>query len=316
MKRLLTTLTFVVALAFWAGTVQAQTGIAQGKVVDANGQPLVDAKVEISYEGGVTHKLSTKTNKRGEYIQVGLQPGVYKFTASKEGYGPFYVEYKVNLGDPTTIPDIKLTPASAGGGAGAAASGGKSPDLGPAVQNALDLTKSGKFDEAEVAYNDLITKSPSTPGLHFNLAYVYTQKKDWPKAEAEYLKVIELKPDYSDAYIQLARVYQDQGNAQKATEFIAKAASDHPTDSKIQFTVGLYFLNASKADDAAAAFTKAEALDPSNAEIQFYLGILAVQQNKTPDAIAHLQKYLSMTPTNQPNIQTAQGLLQALKPKP
>jgi hypothetical protein len=274
MKRLLTTLAGLVLLSLWGGALHAQTGIAQGRVVDDKGQPVVGANIEISFEGGVTHKLQVKSNKKGEYIQVGLQPGVYKFTGSKEGYRPYFVEFRVNLGDPTNIPDIKLVPAAADGKA--PGPNAPSADLAAAVQAALDLTKAQKFDEAEVAYNDLITKSPQTPGLHFNLAYVYAQKKEWDKAEAEYKKVIELQPDYSDAYIQLASVYQNKGDVQKATDFITKAVGDHPDDPKMQFTLGLYFLNASKTDEAVAAFTKVASMDPKNAETQFYLGILAV----------------------------------------
>ena len=42
----------------------------------------------IEFQGGVTRKFEVKTNKKGEYMQVGMQPGPYRFTASKEGYQP------------------------------------------------------------------------------------------------------------------------------------------------------------------------------------------------------------------------------------
>jgi Flp pilus assembly protein TadD len=315
MKRLLFTAGLALAVAGTAATARAQTGMAQGKVVDQAGQPLLDAQVEISFQGGITLKRTTKTNKKGEYIQVGLQPGVYRFTATKDGFQPNFVEMKVNLGDPTSIPELKLTQKGAGGGAGGPGGPNKAPDLGPAAQGAVDLVKAGKFDEAEAAYIDLIGKAAPNPALHYNLAYVYVQKKDYAKAEAEYQKVIELDPNAPDAYIQVARVYQDQGNIDKALQFIEKAASDHPQDGKLEFTVALYLLNAQKNDEAEAAFRKTAELDPKNVETEFYLGILAVQQNKSADAIVHLEKYLSLSPTNAQNVQTAQGLLGALKKK-
>ena len=40
----------------------------------------------IEFQGGVTRKFEVKTNKKGEFMQVGMQPGSYKFTVSKEGY--------------------------------------------------------------------------------------------------------------------------------------------------------------------------------------------------------------------------------------
>jgi len=68
-------------------------------------------------------------------------------------------------------------------------------------------------------------------------------------------------------------------------------------------------------NEAIAAFQKAAAADPANAEPYFYMGTILVGQNKVPDAVTSLEKYLSMNPTNAQNVATAQGLLQALKPK-
>ena len=74
-------------------------------------------------------------------------------------------------------------------------------------------------------------------------------------------------------------------------------------------------VNSGKADEAAAAFQKVVEIDPNYADAYYHLGTLAVGQNKIPEAIAHLEKYLSMNPPNAQNVATAQGLLQALKPK-
>jgi superkiller protein 3 len=83
----------------------------------------------------------------------------------------------------------------------------------------------------------------------------------------------------------------------------------------VQFGVAVDLFNQGKADEAAAAFQKVLELDPNHAESYYFLGSLAVQQNKIPEAVTHLEKYLSMNPTNAQNVATAQGLLQALKPK-
>ena len=96
------------ALGLLAAPAQAQTGSARGKVLDEQGQPIPDAKVLIEFQGGITRKFETKTNKKGEYMQVGMQPGPYRFTASKEGYQPAVSDVRIALGDPTPIPDFKL----------------------------------------------------------------------------------------------------------------------------------------------------------------------------------------------------------------
>ena len=51
------------------------TGTVKGKVVDGKGQPVDKVVVTIEFKGGTNAKREVKTNKRGEFIQVGLQPG-------------------------------------------------------------------------------------------------------------------------------------------------------------------------------------------------------------------------------------------------
>lgn len=313
MKRGWILLAAFAAFCLPTATASAQTGAARGKVVDEQGQPVEGAKVELNYKGGVTRKYETKTNKKGEFTQVGLQSGIYEVTVTKEGYQPGLTGGRISLGDPTYLQDIKLRKAGAGGAAagGGAASG--ADQLRAAFKNALDLTQAGKLDEAEAAYKDLLTKAPSIPEIHYNLGFVYTQKKDWANAEGCYQKALELKPDYSDAMLALTRMYQDSGQQQKAVEFMSKAASSG--DAKMLFNLGIFYLNTGKAEEAIQTLQKAEAADPTNAEIQYHLGTLMVGQNKIPEAVARLEKYLSMNPQNPQNVATANGLLQALKPK-
>ena len=108
MKRALTAAAVISGLWLLAPAAQAQTGTARGKVLDSKGQPLQDAAVAMEFMGGITRKFEVKTNKKGEWMQVGMQPGPYKFTATKEGFQPSFIEVRVNLGDPTAVPDFKL----------------------------------------------------------------------------------------------------------------------------------------------------------------------------------------------------------------
>jgi len=308
MKRFLLIAGLFASFALLGTPASAQTGTARGKVVDDKGQPLPDAAVLLEFQGGVTRKFDTKTNKKGEYTQVGVYPGVYRVTASKDGYQSAYVEYKISLGEATYLPDVKLVPKSAVAAAG-------HEELGAAFRKATELTTAGDWDAAEAAFKAILVKSPSIPEVHYNLGYVASQKKDWAGAEAAYLKAIELRPNYGEAYVALARVYQDQGNAVKAMETLNKAAEAAGDDAKVHFNLGVFYLNAGKSAEAEVSFRKAVELDPSNPEPYFHLGTLEVGQNKVPEAIASLEKYLAMNPQNPQNVATAQGLLGYLKPK-
>jgi len=296
-------------LVLGAVDARAQTGAARGKVLDEQGQPLADVKVEVEFQGGITRKLEIKTNKRGEYVQVGLQPGVYKFTASKEGFQGAFVESKVSLGEPTMLPDLKLKSASAKGAAGGAG------DITAAFTAASDLQRAGKLDEAEAAYKEILVKNPSIPEVHRNLGLLYGQKKDWAAAEAAYKKALELRPGYSAAATGLARVYLESGQKDKALETLKGAAASNEADTEAQFNLGVFYLNAQQLDEAEAAFKKVETLDPANGEVHYYLGTIALNKGNSAEAVTRLEKYLASSPKNTQNVATAQQLVAALKPK-
>jgi tetratricopeptide (TPR) repeat protein len=311
MKRLLIAGGFLLGFVLVGAPAHAQTGTARGRVLDDQGQPLAEAKVLLEYLGGVTRKYETKTSKKGEYTQVGMYPGPYKITVTKEGFQGSFAEQRISLGDPTQVPDFKMkTMATAQKEAG-----GGNDALKTAFGHALALTQAGKLDEAEAAYKEILVTQPSIPEIYQNLGYIYSQKKDWAKAEEAYKKALELRPNYPDVAAALARVYSDSGQGDKAMETMAKAAGDNPNDAKAQFNMGIFHLNAGKSEEAIAAFTKALAADPTMADAYYHLGTLYVGQNKIADAVQSLEKFLSMNPGNAQNVATAQGLLAALKPK-
>ena len=313
MKRVCLTAGLTLLVALVSVEARAQAGILRGRILDDQGQGLENAKLDMDYLGGVTKHYDVKTNKKGEYTQVGLTPGIYKITASKEGFQSGSTELRVGIGEPTTPPDFKLVPLAklqkaAGGNQGGDA-------LVAGFKEIIEAVKAARYDEAETKTKDLIAKNPTVPELQYELGYIQSQKKDWAGAEAAYKKTLELKADFTDAISGLAGVYRSTGREADATALIDKAAVDFPQDGKLQFQIGVALLNSGKNEEAVGAFKKALELDPSNAESHYYLGTLAIGQNKKEEAIDYLEKYLASNPAPSQNRQTAEGLLTYLKPK-
>lgn len=317
MKRILLAGGLIVAGLLLASEARAQgTGTVRGKVLDDKGQPLEGAAILIDYQGGLTRKLTTKTNKKGEFTQVGLQPGIYRITGTKDGFQGGYVDLRVGLGEASYMPDLKLVPASAARAAATPADVEKAnAELRQMVKDAQALAAEGKRDEAIAAFQVLLTKNIAVPEeVHFRIGQLQAEKKDWAAAEASYLKALEIKPGHSGATVELANVYQLSGQKDKAAALMAKASAAGEGDANVQYSTGVLHLNAGRQDEAATAFKKAIAIDPNHAESYYHLGTIALNQNNMAEAIAMLEKYLSLNPTNTQNVATAQGLIKALKP--
>jgi len=316
MKRLLVAGGLMVACLLLGAEARAQ-GAARGKVLDEKGQPVEGAAITLDYQGGVTRKYTTKSNKKGEFTQVGLQPGMYRVTAARDGYQGGYLDVRIALGEPTYMPDFKLMSAAA---ARTAASGGAdmekaNAELRQLVKDGQALAAEKKYDEAIAAFQGVLARNVAAPEeVHFRIGQLQAEKKDWPAAEASYLKALEIKPGHAGATLELANVYQSSGQKEKAAEQMAKAQASGAGDANVQYSTGILHINAGRQDEAAAAFKKAIAIDPNHAESYYHLGTIALNQNNVPEAIAHLEKYLSFNPTSAQNVATAQALIKALKP--
>ncbi|MBV9341390.1 MAG: carboxypeptidase regulatory-like domain-containing protein, partial [Acidobacteria bacterium] len=70
--------------ALYSAPLIAQTATVKGTCRDAQGNPITDAQVMWqNQDNGRTYKL--KTNKKGEYFSLGLDPGAYTVTLTKDG---------------------------------------------------------------------------------------------------------------------------------------------------------------------------------------------------------------------------------------
>jgi tetratricopeptide (TPR) repeat protein len=292
----------------------AQTGIARGKVTDTQGQPLVDVKIHLEFLGGVTKTHDTKTNKKGEYTQVGVYPGMYKITYGKDGFQGTFLEWKINLGEPTTLPDVKLQSASAAGGAGGAGAADVAGALQKSFGQAVELTNAGKLDEAAAIYTAEIAKNPSVPQIHHNLGLIHQKKGDAAAAEAAFRAAIVAREDYIEAYVALSNLFLIGNDTAKALEEAQVIVTKFPESSRGHYQVGYVMFNTGRAAEAVDTLKKAESLGEGDPELFFQLGSATFQANKMDEAIAYFDKYLALPDAKNPgNVAAAQGLSAAIK---
>ena len=196
-------------------TVSAVPALAQsvvrGKVVDAQGKAVADATV-LFEATDANRKTQTKTDKNGDFLQVGLSSGSYKVTASKDGVGSQTLNSNVRQG-PNNPLSFTLTTSSNLSNADKEAA----VALQAAAAAAMEAMKAGRHDEAIAKFNEVIAKMPTCADCHYNLGTVYVAKQDLPQAEAAFKKMVELKPDAAEGYTGLAGVY----NAQKKFDLAA-----------------------------------------------------------------------------------------------
>jgi len=322
-RRTLLTIAMAVAVAVAAAPpASAQTGQVKGKVVDDKGQPVENAKISLLNQQ-TNRTLETKTNKKGEYIQVGLAPGKYRITASKEALSDT-VDVDIRLEMATH--DFTLGAGRGGGGAGvskeeAAKAKAKADAATKTFNEGVALSNDGKGDEAIAKFNEVLVTIPNCVECYANIGTVQTRAKKYDEAEAAFKKAIEFKPDFAEAYNGLANLYNAQKKfdqaaeaSKKAMELGGPAAAGGGSAGSI-FNQGVILWNAGKIPEAKAQFEQAVKLDPNMADAQYWLG-MALVNTGTPEAMKeakpHFEAYLKLAPTGQ-YAETAKSIVASIK---
>jgi cytochrome c-type biogenesis protein CcmH/NrfG len=301
-----------------ATPASAQTGGMRGKVVDAAGKPVEGASVVIESKG-VTRKLTVKTNKKGEFIQIGLYPGEYKVTAEKEGKVAVADNFRVGLGDPSVL-DLQL---SAGAATTSAEHQKRMSELQAAFDAGVTASKAQNYDEAIASFEKAAAAAPNCHDCYYNIGYAYFQKKDYANAELAYKKATELKPDYVEAWNALANVYNvekklDEALAasNKAAELSSAAGPAGATggggNAAALFNQGVILWNQQKYAEAKDKFEAATKADPKHAEAQYRLGMSYVNLGDMPKAVGAFEGYLAADPSG-PHAEEVKQFISAMK---
>ena len=318
-RRFVAICALLVGLAAFAAPVYAQ-GQIKGKVVDADNKPVEGAKVTIQSMDS-NRKYEVKTNKRGEYIQIGIQIGEYKITAEKDGLTQ---SFNKKIGLDMVEVNFGLRPGAAGDVSekDRKEAEAKANALRGAFTQGVELSNQGKHDEAIAKFNEVIAGAPKCTECYTNIGAININKKDYDAAEAAFKKAIEVNPNSFEAYNGLATVYNAQKKFDQAAEASAQAQKLSSTgtagagggggSASTVFNQGVIMWNAGKIAEAKKQFEEAVKIDPKLADAHYWLGMANLNEGKMPEAAQQFEEYLKIAPTGQ-YAEQAKGVLAQIK---
>lgn len=296
----------LVVLVAWATPGFAQsTGMVKGKVVDSANQIVEGATVILETKDSGARRFKVTTNKKGEYIQIGLQPGSWTITASKDGIGEAKAEVRISLGASEQI-DFTLTKAGAAGGPGMSKEeAAKLDTMQKAFDEGIKLTQAGKLDEAIAKFMEAKAINPDCFACQFNIGLSYAAKKDVPKAEEAFLAASALKPESPEPFNQMANMYNANKQYDKAAQMAAEAskrsggASGGGASAESLFNQGVVLWNGQKYAEAKVQFEAAVKAKPDYADAHYWVGMASLNTGAMPAARASFESYLKYAPTGQ-----------------
>jgi len=320
-------------LALSVATAHAQS-LVKGRVVDAQNKPVEGAVIHFEQKDA-NYKRDTKSDKKGEFLFVGLPSGEYKVTATKDtltdtqtarisGAEQAFVSFQLRAPAPPAAaanPTAGLSAITS-----SAKEGGTDADaIKPLIASALESYNANKYAEAIPKFNELLKKLPMCSDCYMYLSVSYFATNEPEAAESALKKSIEIKPT-AEAYNMLANLYNQQKKfelgaaaAKKAAEVAEAAAAAPPAaaapaaagapaaaaappppspemNSASAYNDGVKLWNENKYADAKAKFEEAAKTNPQNADAQYMIGMANLNLGQIPAARAAFQSYLKISP--------------------
>lgn len=295
-KTLTTSLVAVAAVLMLAPAALAQSTMIKGKVLDTAGKPIQGAAVVIELKSGAPRKYQTKTDRRGEFVQLLTESGEYLVTASFEKIGTAAAPVRVRLGAPA---DVTITLAPGAGGSPEEAA--KNAELKKAFDEGVAASRTGDHDTAIARFTAAAALMPNCHDCYYNIGVSQMAKKDEKQAEESWKKSLEIKPDYAEAMNALATLYNNQKRFDEAAAMSAKVASAGGGGGSVDavYNQGIILWNQGKIAEAKAKFEEALKADPNYADAHYQMGMALLNEGKLPEAVGSFESYLKLAPDGQ-----------------
>lgn len=318
----------------------AQTGGLTGTCKGEKGEPLVGNPIIIERQE-VKGTYKTKTNKKGEYIYIGLPLGNYKVRLQDPGGRDImFLSTHVGMGDPTEL-SFDLAKERARAQQDRQKQLAENPELKrqqeqqekdqkqfTGLKQLFDegqrLLEAKQYVEAAAMFEQTVplAKDKNVAVVLGKLAESYHKARQFDKAIENYNKAIQAKPDDANYHNNLGNVYAEMGKVpEAAAEFKRAAELDPPQASRFYFNYGAVMYNTGKMDEAAAAFKKATEIDANYADAFYWQGLalmgkatMAADGKVTapPGTAETLETYLKLEPDGK-NAESAKAMLQTIQ---
>jgi tetratricopeptide (TPR) repeat protein len=302
-QRLLIVMLVIAVATLCVSPVFAQaTGTIKGTCKNMDGTPIVGANVEWSNTDN-GRKYNLKTNKKGEYFSLGIEPGKYKVTLTQDGKQLDQVS-NFPVGADEAVLDFDLKKAQTE----AAQQKGITPEQLKQMQEAQ--AKNAKEAGTVKTLNEKLSaanQSMQTGDFEAALTTLNEATQIDPTRDLLWARLgdanLGAAPKQTDSGEKAKRYGDAVTDYQKAIELKKKSmeAAPKPEDSK---ALAAYYNNLGQAeartgqlDESVKAYDQAAALNPPGAAQYYYnQGAVLTNSGKVDEANAAFDKSIAADP--------------------
>ncbi len=307
--------------SLWISAAQANLGRGRinGDVVDENGAPVVGAKIVAAFVKGTTTRDGV-SDKKGRFAIAGLGTGIWRITASKEGFVESFVEMDVSqikANPPITLTMKKLADLQ---GSQSDKSGIELIDRGNA------LLREEKYDEAIAVFGEFQAQHPDVYQIRLNIATAHLNKGDTAAAETEFKSVLDkIREVHGDllkdptaalrAYSGLGELSLKKGDLETGQDYFREALKISPEDEVAAYNVGEIFFSNQQIDEAIEYLELAAKIKKDWGKPYYKLGFVYLNKGEFDKSLENFKKFIELDPENPevPNVRNMMAAIEKMK---
>jgi tetratricopeptide (TPR) repeat protein len=290
--------TIVMLIQFFPSRSIAQGTVLRGVVQDESKKPLPKVKIVLlDLERGT--RFETRSNKKGEFMQVGIPPSAYRATFELEGYIPHetMISLKPGLEDRAVIV-LKKVPLKI--------------DDDKDFAEGISRFQEGRYQDAVDFFLKVREKFPNHVETFYNLGVAYLRLGRTESAIEALEKAVQLKADAVEPYLALGECHVLLGQSDKAMEAFSRAVALDPDNPGPYVNLGLVYYRSDKSDDALRSFEKAIQLDPKLSVAHYQAGLASIKKGDFKRAIKYFEAFLELEP-DCPEAKQVRAMIDELK---
>lgn len=295
---------------------QAGRGIARmgGDVVDKDGKPVPGAKVTAVFDqpGGST--FETTTNKKGEWVFMGVGTGNWLVTAAAKGYLPVTVSTYIRQLEKNPKVTIKMEKQAAGSGVV------EDEATFQILEEGNAFFKDGKYDTALTMYDEFLSKNPGAYQVLLNIGDCYREKGEYDKAIEKYNQLVEQaagdvtmgKNLSAKGLAAIGLCFMKQGKLAEAQDYFKKSIEMAPQDENLPYNVAEIYFSSQNIDEAIRYFEMAIQIKPDWPDPYYRVALGYLNKGDNAKAAENLEKFIKLEPETERSVQ-AKAILEAIK---
>lgn len=167
------------------------------------------------------------------------------------------------------------------------------------INNALDLMKNNKYEEAIEAFKDMLdTHSENKAEILNNIGVAYANLNKLEEAEENFVNSLKINPMFVQTYINLADLYYKRHELELAIDILLTGEGYLPEDVVIPHYLARVYMEDARLDLAIDELDKVLEAQPENYDAYYDLGKVYFDLGDWASAIANFESVVEFKKDN------------------